>query len=87
MSRLKVQKRLDVNKLKQKDFCANLIERLDYLGFDGTLKNFTDQVYFIGVDVLEYGMRKHKDWFDDNKTSVSQLLERKSAIYLSIGVE
>ena len=69
----------DINKL-EKDFYANLTERLDYLDVGGSWKTFRNQVYCIDVDVL---VRKHKDWFDYYEDVVSQLFERKRALYVS----
>ena len=52
----KSQKHHDVNKLKEKDVCENLTERLDCLEFDGYIGNFG--VYFSVVDVYGFKVRK-----------------------------
>ena len=67
---------LDVNKLKQKDVCSNLTERLDCSDLDDTWENFKDHVYFTCLDGLGYKVRKHKDWFNDNETAIRQLLKK-----------
>ena len=78
---VKVPKRIDVSKLQDSDVRKNLCDAFDSLEFDGTWEYFRDQVYATGVDVLGLKMIKHRDWFDDNNTNISQLLETKQSLH------
>ena len=71
MSGVKVPKCLNVNKLKQKDIYVNLTEWLDCLEFEDICEKF--ETKFI----------QQLNWFYNNKTVVSQLLERKEVLYIN----
>ena len=80
MSGVKVQKHLNINKLKKTQktktktndyFCASLTERFYCFDFDGTWESFTDQVLSAGVDVVGFRVREHKDCFEDNEPAVN----------------
>ena len=54
---------------------------MDNVIFDGTWENFKEQVYSVGVEVLGYKGKNHKDWFDDNDAAIKQLLETKHFLH------
>ena len=74
MAGVKVPKRIDVGKLKHQQFLNDVNAKLDSLVFDGTWENFKDQVYTVGTEVLGFRQRKHKDWFDENDSKTSEVI-------------
>ena len=82
----KVQKRLDVSKLKQDSkrqaFINDISSRLDAmeLASDDPEENWTvfrDTVRSSAMDSLGPVSRKHQDWFDENDEEIQGLLEEK----------
>ena len=67
MSGVKIPERLDVSKLHGPNMQRTVRYKLDRLDFDGTLDQFKEQVYSVGLESLrlQYNGKKHKDWFDD----------------------
>lgn len=86
----KAPKRLNVNKLKtetvQKSFSETLAERLEPIAIDSqdveaAWEAIRETVYNTAMECLGPISRKHKDWFDENCTEITQLLEEKRSAY------
>ena len=48
--------------------------------FDDSWKNFKDQVYATGVEILGLKKAIHRDWFDDNDQEIKDLLQTKKVL-------
>ena len=84
LSGVKVPKQLDVSKLHDPNMCSIVRDELDQLDFDGTLDQFKEQVYSVGLESLGLQWKKHKDWFDKNDAYINQLLSEKRHLYSSL---
>ena len=84
MSGVKVPKRINVGKLKQPVICETVREKLDSLDFDGSWENFKENVYEVGVEILGFKSRIHKDWFDDNNPAIDELLKTKQTLRVAL---
>ena len=82
----KVQKKLDVSKLKQDSkrqaFVNDLCSRLDALehsseDVDESWVVFRDTLHSSAMDTLGPVSRKHQDWFDENDKEIQGLFEEK----------
>ena len=80
MSGIKMQKRINIDKLSGQGVSLSLKEHLDSLVFDGSWESLRDQLFAAGVKVLGFKTRKHKDWFDDNNLLIDQLLKERRRI-------
>ena len=69
-----------VTKLKVPETCASLIEKMSTIVFDDSWKNFKDQVYATGVEILGLKKAVHRDWFDDNDQEIKDLLQTKKIL-------
>ena len=78
---VKVPKRINVLRLKQKDTCKAFSDKMDTVIFDGTWDDFKNQVYQVGVDLLGYVEKHHSDWFDDNDNAIKELLRTKHLLH------
>ena len=80
MTGVEVPKRINVTKLKDPETCASLLERMSTIVFDDSWKNFKDQVYVTGVEILGLKKAIHSDWFDDNDQEIKDLLQTKKIL-------
>ena len=78
---VEVPKRINVTKLKDPEACASLIEKMSTIVFDDSWKNFKDQVYASGVEILGLKKAIHRDWFDDNDQEIQDLLQTKKVLF------
>ena len=78
---VKIPKSINVSKLKDPVIRETVSAKLDSLVFDGTWKNFKDQVYSTGLEELGLKQKQHKDWFDDNDTNINALLQEKQRLH------
>ena len=69
-----------VTKLKDPEACASLIEKMSTIVFDDSSKNFKDQVYATGVEILGLKKAIQRDWFDDNDQEIKDLLQTKKVL-------
>ena len=86
----KAPKRLNVNRLKiedvKKSFSETLAEQLEAVVPDNqTVETFWKEireiVYNTASECLGPISRKHQDWFDENCTEITQLMEEKRSAY------
>ncbi|KAK2561818.1 MAM and fibronectin type III domain-containing protein 1 [Acropora cervicornis] len=78
---VEVPKRINVTKLKDPEACASLIAKMSTIVFDDSWKNFKDQVYATGVEILGLKKAIHRDWFDDNDQEIKDLLQTKKILF------
>ena len=78
LSGVKVPKRIDVSKLKHPGVKETLASTFDSLELEGrSWDEFKKEVYEQGVNILGLRTVKHRDWFDDNSSTINELLETK----------
>ena len=75
---IKVPKRMDVSRLAIPEIRRNLQDAFENVEFDGTWNTFKAEVYNAGVEVLGLKKRKHQDWFDDNDSCITSLIEARN---------
>ena len=80
MTGVEVPKRINVTKLKDPETSASLLEKMSTIVFDDSWKNFKDQVYATGVEILGLKKAIHSDWFDDNDQEIKDLLQTKKIL-------
>ena len=80
MTGVEVPKRINVTKLKDPETCASLLEKKSTIVFDDSWKNFKDQVYATGVEILGLKKAIHSDWSDDNDQEIKDLLQTKKIL-------
>ena len=59
--KVKVPKRINVSRHKQKEMCKAFSDKMDTVIFDRTWDDFKNQVYQVGVDLLGYVEKHHKE--------------------------
>ena len=89
----KTLKRLAVNKLKSNDVKQLLIDSLDKQLESIPLENqnvetawssLRETVYNTAHECLGPSVKKHKDWFDENCSEISQLLDEKRCAHKAL---
>ena len=89
----KTLKRLAVNKLKSNDVKQLLIDSLDKQLESVSLENqnvetawstLRETVYNTAYECLGPSVKKHKDWFDENCSEISQLLDEKQKAHKAL---
>lgn len=79
----KIQKYINVARLRQSSMCQHLVDTFSNVSFDGSCEKFKEQFYSTGVDILWLNEWKYRDWFDENYFTVNQLLETKYSLHNS----
>ena len=89
----KAPKRINITKLKdsltKKVFVDTLEEWLDAIPLDkqdieAAWTSLHETVYNTAMECLSTPARKHKDWFDENHSNISPMLEQKRAAHLAL---
>ena len=89
----KTLKRLAINKLNSNDVKQLLTDSLDKQLESVSLENqkvetawstLCETVYNIAYKCLGPSIKKHKDWFDENCSEISQLLEEKQSVHKAL---
>jgi len=81
---VKAPKRLNVSKLSDSIVRRQLSQRLDEANLEESWDTFKECMYTVGSEVLGHVVRKHRDWFDDNDASVTELLAEKHRLHQSL---
>ena len=70
-------KRIDCSALKNPNTNSELKDLLEQIEFDGSWETFRDEVFKVSSEKLGFIKRKNRDWFSENVSVISNLLNSK----------
>uniref|UniRef100_A0A0L8I0P5 Uncharacterized protein n=1 Tax=Octopus bimaculoides TaxID=37653 RepID=A0A0L8I0P5_OCTBM len=73
----KLPKRFDINKLKITSVQNEFASEINGLSCDGSWKSFNERVFEVCSNILDFAVKKHQNWFDDNYEEINLILEEK----------